>query len=152
MTVKFLAGKSRLSAIVTLCREELAAAGTRPGELTLLRPSARRILLRAVELTADCAGISRDGRFVTVACRPLKSGGCRLTVDFRTEPSDRLFVFDCCDDMLDALRLLAAREDFDLSSAITEKNGPDYYIRTPASQSLSPAALCILSEYSSDSQ
>lgn len=148
MIIKLLPGNPCHLAIVGFSQKELLRFGIGERELTLQNSKTRVLLVKTFALLRETAGLDRDGTYVSVVCRPLKSGGCRFTVDFTGEPSGRCFEYREADDLLDAVGQLRKRgqEDVLSKTAITDSGGT-YKIYIPPDAALSEGDAALLSEY-----
>ena len=156
MTVKLLAGNNgktsetepnERTALVRLSGEECFSMGFCPHELTLQSRKTRLLLGSIFAALEAVGGCRRDGHYVEVTCRPLRSGGCRFLLHFTDTPSGRLFRFAGEDDLLDALCQLQKRGECDPSRLAITHSGGDCQIYIPADVTLSEGAAAILMEY-----
>ncbi len=148
MIIKLIAGNVCHSAIVSFTEDELSQLGLSGDRLSLQNRPTRLLMNGIFKALEKWCGLSRDGHFVTVACRPFRQGGCRFRVEFTRQPSARLYEFRCADDMLDAAnQLLLGQPPFDIFHAEIQQRGEGFALYIPAEYSPCPAAAAILSEY-----
>lgn len=148
MIIKLMPGNPCQSALVSFSKNDFTQIGIRQNELTLKNSKTRRLLGVFFELLREYTGLRRDGKYVSVMCRPSKNGGCRFYIQFTDTPSGRLFSFETADDLLDTLNQLRGRGQCDLSQWKIYRSSGNYKIYIPDKERLSPAALAILNEYS----
>lgn len=148
MKIKLIASNPSGFAIVCIDRNELEAMGLQHQSLTMQNRATRLLLRTIFDVLHRFCGMKRSGNYVTVACRPLRQGGCRFYLEFTREPSGRLYEFAEADDLLDAIGQLQKRTECEMSEWQIDNSGGDYRIYIPAEKNISKHALAILSEYS----
>lgn len=137
---------------VVLSNSELSACGVNAGSLSPEFSQGQRLIYWIFDALEELCGLSRCGNFTFVECRPYINGGCRLSVGYTCQPSDRLYVFDCADDMLDAMNNMRCNEHFNIYDMNIHQSGDKFFMFFPQirqSEQLSQHNLAILSEYSS---
>jgi hypothetical protein len=144
MKIKFITSHN---AAVMMNREELAECGVNAADISFDASSERKLMTMIFEALEVFCGLSRDGKFTLVECRPYLNGGCRCAIQFIDEPSPRLYIFDSADDMLDAINNLNYNEYFSTSHMDIQQVENKFFMYIPQTQNLSAHNLAILSEY-----
>ena len=148
MIIKLLPGNLCNSALVSLSKDEVSSFGVGWSDLSLENRNMRKLITEMLVMLETICGLRRDGNIVGVACRPMKTGGCRFYIQFTDRPGRILFSFAQSDDLLDALSQLQRSEGNVIFSKLKiVDSGGKYKIYIPAEMKMSENALAILSEY-----
>lgn len=132
---------------VMLSADELDAFGLTCHNITLKYPSMQEFIGCLLHILEDTCCLSRNGCFTSVEYIPFINGGCRIHFRFTSEPSERLYIFDKADDLLDVISKLDCNSYFNTSDMSIKPIENKFFMYIPCTVSLTKHDLVMLSEY-----